>query len=66
MAGTGGADRSYDLGADHGNTEAKRGCCSRDPGKLPVHEAGAYTGIVDHVGVLDPDASGGGIYAVTS
>ena len=40
MAGAGGADRAYDLGA------------------------GSY--ITDHVSVLDLDASGGGIHAVTS
>ena len=66
MAGAGGADRAYDLGAGYGNPKAKCRCCGRDSGKFPVYEAGAGSYITDHVSVLDLDASGGGIHAVTS
>ena len=66
MAGAGGADRAYDLDAGYGNPKAKCRCRSRDSGKFPVYEAGAGSCITDHVSVLDLDASGGGIHAVTS
>ena len=66
MAGAGGADRAYDLGAGYGNPKAKCRCRSRDSGKFPVYEAGACSGISHHVGMLDTDASGGGIYAFAS
>ena len=66
MAGTGGTDRTYDLGTDHSNTKTECRCRSCDPGKLSVHETGTGADLSDHVGVLDPDASGSGIYAVTS
>ena len=66
MAGAGGADRAYDLGAGYGNPKAKCRCRSRDSGKFSVYEAGAGSCITDHVSVLDLDASGGGIHAVTS
>ena len=53
-------------GTDHGNTKTECRCRSCDPGKLSVHETGTGADLSDHVGVLDPDASGSGIYAVTS
>ena len=56
----------YDLGTDHGNTKTECRCRSCDPGKLSVHETVTGADLSDHVGVLDPDASGSGIYAVTS
>ena len=46
--------------------KAKCRCRSRDSGKFPVYEAGVGSCITDHVSVLDFDASGGGIHAVTS
>ena len=63
MTGTGGTDRTYDLGTGHGDPQEKCRGCSGDTGQFSVHEAGAGAGISDHVGVLDPDASGSGIYA---
>ena len=56
----------YDLDTGYGNPKAKCRCRSRDSGKFPVYEAGAGSCITDHVSVLDFDASGGGIHAVTS
>ena len=65
MAGTGGADRTYDPGTGYCDTEEKCFGCDRYFGKFSVHEACFGTGISDYVSMLDHDTSGSGIYAVT-